>query len=428
MAPMIPQTTRSTASLESYTGLTSLTEITSSPDPQEHYARLRAQWGPVAPIEIERKDDVVIPAWLVLGHSENCHVMRSEFDFSRNAANWRWNAEHLLPAGTAIGIYTPAEPRPTAFYHDGDERKRLREPLDDALASLDERVVRERTTDMCERVIDRMGPSGSGDLVKAYCRPIGFLAMTTTLGFDLETGAMLMADAAAVVSGDGDQVAQAQANTAAIVLEHIRRRRQDGGEDLVSYLAVHKNFAHDGEIASSSIVPVSAAAIFLTAWITQTLHQILTDQSLAARVAGGRLTLDGTLDEVLWRRSPIAQSPAPRFALTDLDLGGHRIRKGDALVLAIAAANRDPAVHTGDVWDEVDNRSHLSWGTGPHACPAPRLARLIARTAVDQLLRHMDVQLTVSPDDLPWASSAWVRHAERLPVTWRAADHGVVGG
>jgi cytochrome P450 len=419
MASMTQQTTGGTASLESHTGLTSLTEITSSPDPQAHYARLRAQWGAVAPVEIERKDDVVVPAWLVLGHAENCQVMRSELDYSRNAANWRWNVENLLPPGTAIGTYTPSVPRPTAFYHDGDERKRLREPLDEALAALDERVVRERTTDMCERVIDRMGPSGSGDLVKAYCRPIGFLAMTTTLGFDLETGAMLMADAASLVSGDGDRVAKAQANTAGIVLEHIRQRREEGGEDLLSHLAVHPNFAHDGEIASSAIVPVSAAAIFLTAWITETLHQVLADRSFAARVSGGRLTLDGTLDEVLWRRSPIAQSPAPRFALNDVELGGRRIRRGDALVLGIAAANRDPAVHTGDPWDEVDNRSHLSWGTGPHACPAPRLARLIARTAVDQLLRHMDVTLTEPTDDLPWAASAWVRHSERLPATWR---------
>ncbi|MFD2794975.1 cytochrome P450 [Promicromonospora vindobonensis] len=414
--------------LEDLSGLTSLTEITSAPDPQEHYAALRARWGEVAPVEIERKDDTVIPAWLVMGHAENCHVMRSELEFSRNAANWRWNYDDLLPAGTAIGTFAPAEPRPTAFYHDDTERKRLREPLDDALEALDERAVRDQTTYMCERVIERMGDSGSGDLVRSYCQPVGFLAMTTTLGFDLETGARLMADSAAVVGGDGDQVAKAQARTAATVLEHIRLRRRDGGRDLTSHLADHKNFAHDGEIATSAIVPVSAAAIFLTAWITQTLHQVLSDRRLAARVTGGRLTLDGTLDEVLWRRSPIGHSPAPRFARNDVELGGRLIRKGDALVMGIAAANGDPAVHTDDLWDEVDNRSHLSWGTGPHACPAPRLARLIARTAVDQLLRHMDVTLRAPDDGLPWASSPWVRHPEQLPVTWhRATGSGVVG-
>ncbi|WP_020014398.1 cytochrome P450 [Promicromonospora sukumoe] len=422
---MNPQTARHVATLEEHRGLTSLTEITSSPDPQAHYARLRAQWGEVAPVEIERKDDVVVPAWLVLGHAENCHVMRSEVDYSRNAANWRWNRENLLPAGTAIGTFAPPAPRPTSFYHDGPERERLRAPLDDALAALDERAVRDQTRYMCERVIERMGDSGSGDLVKVYSRPVGFLAMTTTLGFDLETGARLMADSAAVVSGDGEQVAKAQASTAAIVMEHIGQRRQDGGQDLIGHLVGHPNFAHDGEIATSAIVPVSAAAIFLTAWITQTLHQLLADRELSARMSGGRLTLDGTLDQVLWRRSPIAQSPALRYARNDVQLGGRSIRKGDALVLAIAAANADPAVHTDDLWDEVDNRSHLSWGTGPHACPAPRLARLIARTAVDHLLRHRDVQLTVPESSLPAAASPWVRHAEKLPVTWqRATDRG----
>jgi cytochrome P450 len=371
---------------------------------------------------------VVIPAWLVLGHAENCQVMRDEAQFSRNAANWRWNYDSLLPAGTAIGTFAPAKPRPTSFYHDDTERERLRAPLDDAIEALDERAVRESTQFMCGRVLDRMGPSGEGDLVKAYCGPVGYLAMTATLGFDLETGAELMADSAAVVSGDGDQVAQAQARTAGIVLAHIQKRREDRGQDLISHLVNHKNFVHDGEIATSAIVPVSAAAIFLTAWITQTLHQVLADRKLGARFAGGRLTLDGALDEALWRRSPIAQSPAPRYARNDLELGGRLIRKGDALVMGIAAANADPAVHTDDLWDEVDNRSHLSWGTGPHACPAPRLARLIARTAVDYLLRNMEVTLHVPDDGLPWASSPWVRHPAQLPVTWhQAADHGVVG-
>ncbi|MFD2796484.1 hypothetical protein ACFS27_23180 [Promicromonospora vindobonensis] len=414
--------------LEELSGLTNLAKITSSPDPQAHYAELRTQWGSVAPIEIERKGDTVISGWLVLGHAENCHVMRDELQFSRNAANWRWNYDDLLPPGTAIGAFTPAEPRPTAFYHDDTERQRLREPLDDALEALDERAVRDQTTYMCEKVIERMGVSGAGDLVRAYCQPVGFLAMTTTLGFDLETGGRLMTDAATVVDGDGDEVAAALTRTLDTVMEHIGRVRQDGGQGLITHLVSHKNFAHDVEIATSAIVPVSGAAIFLTAWITQTLHQVLADRKFAARVSGGRITLDGTLDEVLWHRSPISHSPAPRYARNDVELGGRLIRKGDALVMGIAAANADPAAHTDDQRDKIDNRSHLSWGTGPHACPAPRLARLIARTAVDHLLRHMDITLRVPDGGLPWASSPWVRHPTQLPVTWhRAADHGAIG-
>lgn len=425
---MTPSTTWNDDTLEAFTGLTSLTEITSSPDPQTHYARLRGRWGEVAPIEIESKDGVVVPAWLVLGHAENCHVMRSEVEFAKDPRNWRWHYDNLLPDRTAIATFAPANPRPSSFHHDDNERKRLREPLDDALEALDERAVLDETKRMCQLIIDRMGTSGAGDLVRAYCQPAGFLAMTTVLGFDLETGAQLMADSATVVRGDGEEVATAQGRVAATVLEHIQQRRELGGKDLITHLAVHPNFAHDGEIASSAVVPMHAAAIFLTAWITQTLHLMLSDRRLAARVTGGRLTLDGTLSEVLWRESPIAQSPALRFARNDAELGGRRIRKGDALVMSIAAANSDPAVHTGDIWDEVDNRSHLSFGTGPHACPAPRHARLIARTVVDQLLRHMDITLHVPDGGLPWAASPWLRHPEQLPVTWRqATDHGVVG-
>ncbi|MFD7021525.1 cytochrome P450 [Promicromonospora sukumoe] len=406
-----------TDSLTNLTGLVSLTALTSSPDPQAAYDALRARWGAVAPVEIEAG----VPGWLVMGHQESCHVMRSEAAFAKDPRTWRWNYEDLLPPGTAIATFAPADPRPSSFHHDGEERRRLRKPLDDALEALDERTVRDSITALCVSIIDRMGPSGTTDLVRAFCQPMGFLAMTTLLGFDLETGAQLMTDSAKVVVGDGDEVAAAQARVAGTILQHIQQRRQDGGQDLISFLAIHQNFAHDGEIASTAVVPMHAAAIFLTAWITQTLHLRLSDRQLASRVNGGRVGLDDALDEVLWRQSPIAQSPALRFARNDVELGGRIIAKGDALVLSIAAANGDPAVHTSDPWDEVGNRAHLSWGTGPHSCPAPRQARLIARIAVDQLLRHMDVQLHVPEEGLPWAHSPWVRHPERMPVTYRRA-------
>lgn len=416
-----------TVALEDLSGLVSLTELTSSPDQGAAYAALHEQWGPVAPVEIESAAGQVVPGWLVMGHQENCHVMRSEAQFAKDPRTWRWNYEDLLPEGTAISTFAPAQPRPASFHHDGEERRRLREPLDDALEALDERRVRDQTKDMCERIIDRMGESGTVDLVRAYCQPAGFLAMTTLLGFDLETGGRLMTDSATVVVGDGDEVAAAQARVAGTILQHISERRAHGGKDLIAHMAVHRNFADDGEIASSAVVPMHAAAIFLTAWITQTVHLVLSDPALAARVAGGRLTLDGALDEVLWRESPIAQSPALRFARNDVELGGRLIKKGDALVLSIAAANADPAVHSDDPWDQVDNRAHLSWGTGLHRCPAPRQARLIAGVAVDELLRSMDVTLHVPDEGLPWAPSPWVRHPARMPVSYRRATaHGDV--
>ena len=169
-------------------------------------------------------------------------------------------------------------------------------------------------------------------------------------------------------------------------------------------------------------VPLMAASEFRTAWIALTLRLLLTDQRCAARWTGGRIALDDALDEVLWREAPAANPPLPRYAMQDIEIDGKQVRKGDALIMAVAAANQDPLVHTGDIWDEVGNRAHLAWGVGPHRCPAPRQARIIARVAINRLLASLDLELAVADHELAWVPSPWVRHPQALPVRYRRAQ------
>ena len=83
----------------------------------------------------------------------------------------------------------------------------------------------------------------------------------------------------------------------------------------------------------------------------------------------------------------------------------------------MAAANRDPEIFAGEL--EVGNRSHLAWGTGPHACPARRHARLITRTAVQRIRQELTLTLDVPADEIQWASTPWVRHPQTLPARYR---------
>jgi cytochrome P450 len=127
--------------------------------------------------------------------------------------------------------------------------------------------------------------------------------------------------------------------------------------------------------------------------------------------------LDDALDEVLWRDPPMANMPA-RYALSDTELGGHQIRRGDPLILGFGAANQDPRVHTGDPAIELGNRAHLAWGTGPHACPAQVPARLITRTAVQSALQLPDLRLALLAGEVPMHPSPWARCPATLPVTF----------
>ncbi|XVQ14760.1 cytochrome P450 [Spirillospora sp. CA-255316] len=81
-----------------------------------------------------------------------------------------------------------------------------------------------------------------------------------------------------------------------------------------------------------------------------------------------------------------------RTAVRDAELGGHRIRKGDKVLIHWASANRDGEEFTDPDRFDLDRarNRHLSFGVGPHRCAGSNLARLNLRIALEELLRRLD--------------------------------------
>ena len=73
-----------------------------------------------------------------------------------------------------------------------------------------------------------------------------------------------------------------------------------------------------------------------------------------------------------------------RIAVKDIDCGDHLIKKGELILLVLAAANLDPAVferpHDFDL-SRVNNDAHLSFGYGAHACIAREFVIRLAATS-----------------------------------------------
>jgi cytochrome P450 len=108
-----------------------------------------------------------------------------------------------------------------------------------------------------------------------------------------------------------------------------------------------------------------------------------------------------------------------RIAREDLTLRGKTIRQGDLIYLAVASANRDPAMFNGpDQFDvgRTDNR-HLAFGTGPHVCLGMTLARRELDAALRRLVQRMP-RLHVDPErpTRRRANSLVFRGLESLPV------------
>src|SRR5205823_5165514 len=111
---------------------------------------------------------------------------------------------------------------------------------------------------------------------------------------------------------------------------------------------------------------------------------------------------------------PVHPPELPRVATSTVRLGGVTVRAGEAVLVSLLDANRDPGV-----FDEVDGRrpAHLTFGHGPHRCPGAPLARLQVQTAIERLLaRFPDLRLADRPDAVQWQQGLVTRGLSRLAV------------
>ncbi|MFJ1455396.1 cytochrome P450 [Nocardia sp. N2S4-5] len=81
----------------------------------------------------------------------------------------------------------------------------------------------------------------------------------------------------------------------------------------------------------------------------------------------------------------------PRHALEPLEVGGVTIEKGELVVIAPAAANRDPNVFdTPDEFDPARNPNpHIAFGHGAHHCIGANLARAELNVVFTELPRRL---------------------------------------
>jgi cytochrome P450 len=390
-------------------GLTPLVLTTTSPDPRSIYRRLREEWGVVAPVELEPG----VNAWLVMGWEEICHVVRRERLFSRNPRNWRAWQEQTVALDSGLGPMM--FPRDNAYFFDGVEHYRLRAPLDDGIAHIDQRRMRRSVARTCADLIAGFAGRGSADLVAEYAAVIPMLAVADLFGLDAADGLALQR-ALIALFGSGEDSQAGNRKFEEIIGGAMQSHSQVPADDLTTVFLNHPNLRDHGEVAQSMVLMISAGYETTTTWIAQALRLMLTDPRFRGRLGGWRPGVDDALDEVLWRDPPMANMPA-RYALRDTELDGRPIRRGDALILGLAAANDDPRIHVSDPWIELGNRSHLAWSSGPHACPAQIPARIITRAAVDAALSLLPgIRLAVPAEQLTPRPSPWTRCPATLPV------------
>ncbi|WP_440099461.1 cytochrome P450 [Streptosporangium sp. H16] len=117
--------------------------------------------------------------------------------------------------------------------------------------------------------------------------------------------------------------------------------------------------------------------------------------------------LEAAIEELLRYDGPV-QNTMPYVAAEPIEVGGVRIEAGETVIIALQAANRDPArFPEGDRLDLTRQRApHTAFGHGMHYCLGASLARVEARIALGTLLARYP----------PPATRHRPRHRDPLPI------------
>jgi cytochrome P450 len=103
----------------------------------------------------------------------------------------------------------------------------------------------------------------------------------------------------------------------------------------------------------------------------------------------------------------------------DLELGNRKIRKRQAVIAVMGAANRDPERFPDpDRLDlaRTDNR-HVAFGWAAHFCFGAALARIEGQISFGTILRRLP-NLALRPGPLTWRPNLGLRGLTALPVTF----------
>jgi len=377
------------------------------------YAQMRRAHGPVVPVLL----DGDVPAWLVIGYREVQYVVSNPEVFGRDSR--RWNAWDRVPPDwpllPLIGY------QPTMMFTEGAEHRRRAEALDHALAGVDQFALSAQAQQVADRLIDTFAGAGEADLITQYADGVPLPVVARMIGVPGVQTADLVRDVYTThAAGDGANEAYAR------VREKVRRlvesKRRDPAADVTSRLLAHPAALADEEITEDLLHLMNAGQLPTAYWIGNTLRLMLTDERFAMTLSGGRRSVGQALNEVLWEDTPTQNFPG-RFAVRDLRMGGWQIRRGDLLVLGLAAANHDPLVRP-DPRMSVGNQAYMSFSSGEHRCPyaAQEIARVIAEAAIEVLLDRLpDVVLTAPAGALAWRPSPVFRGLSALPVKFTMA-------
>jgi cytochrome P450 len=386
-------------------------EVLANPYPL--YARLREE----APVYF----DPFLHTWVVTRYADVLKVLMT-FSADRTPS-----PEQLSAMGmSAIGPIAQVMVKQMLFL-DPPAHTRLRSLAATVFSPRRVKVLEEHIRAIAHDLIDKVLARGQMDVMADIAEPLPAIVTAELLGVPIEDHAQLkewskdFAEMLGNYQHNPNRIPRVLKSTAEMT-EYFRARiaeqKNAPQEGLIQSLLsaeIDGDRLSDEEVIANTIVTMVGGQETTTNLIGNGILTLLRNPMEKDRLMSDYSLIPSAVEELLRYESPSQQTG--RIAREDVEIGGQKIKKGQAIIAVMAAGNRDaerfPDPDRLDI-ARTDNR-HLAFGWAAHFCFGAPLARLEGQIMLETMLCRLP-QLELESGNLTWRNNLGLRGLNSLPV------------
>src|SRR5438876_357735 len=290
-------------------------------------------------------------------------------------------------------------------------------------------ILRGHIRDVVKRLIDDVAPRGKMDVIADLAEPLPYVITAEMLGVPVEDAPQLkiwsqdFAEMLGNFQHNPDHFPRVRRSVEEMTkyfesaIREIKKHPREGLIQSFLTAEIDGDRFTEEEVVANTIVTMVGGQETTTNLIGNGILTLLRHQDQLERLKADMSLIPSAVEELLRYESP-SQHTA-RLAPDDVTLGGKMIRKRQAVIAVMGAANRDPErFPEPDQLDlgRQDNR-HLAFAWAGHFCFGAPLARIEGQTAFAAVLRRMP-NIKLEPGPIIWRENLGLRGLKALPVTF----------
>lgn len=387
-------------------------------DPYPLYRRLREEdpvhWDPF------------LHVWVVTRYPDVTKVLR-EFTASRTPSPEQLSAMGLEALNPIAAVMVKQ-----MLFLDGRAHARLRRLATEAFTRRRVEALRSHVRDITRRLLQVAQTQGGMDVIADLAEPLPCIVTAEMLGLPVEDHRQLklwsqdFAEMLGNFQHNPDRIPKILKSTqdmtayfrSAMRIGSIRR---DGLVRALMNAEIDGDRLTEDEVIANCIVTMVGGQETTTNLIGSGMLTLLRHPDQLAKLRADLSLIPSAVEELLRYESPSQHTG--RLAPDDIEMGGKQIKKRQAVMAVMAAANRDPERFPDP--DRLDitrhDNGHVAFGWGAHLCFGAALARIEGQIAFEEMIRLFP-DWSLMPGPLVWRTNLGLRGLTSLPIRLSSAS------